>query len=477
MKKVVTIIYLFALLLFGACRENVSNTHPLKEDTVVNYLQEPGESFDQRMEWWRDARFGMFIHFGPYAVPAGMYDGKEVKGIGEWIMNNAHIPVADYEKFAKEFNPQKFDADTWAKIMKDAGMKYVVITSKHHDGFALWDSKVSDYTIVKYSPYGKDLLKALSAACKKEGIRFGLYHSIMDWHHPQAQSVNYPDYNTRDSTKVNPEFRSYFESYLKPQLKELIENYDPDILWFDGEWIPDYTHEMGQELYQYIRSLKPSIIINNRVDKGRQGMQGMNASDDKQYAGDFGTPEQEILAGTADVDWESCMTMNDTWGFKKNDNNWKSANTLVQNLIEAAAKGGNYLLNVGPTPEGEIPAPSVERLREIGQWLQVNGESIYGTGRLDHHFSQGENIWYTRKKDESLIYAIAFETPGKEITLDYVAPEQGSTIMLLGYEQPLNYTYTPDGGLKINVPQEALAKIGKTHAWTFKIKGQERNKS
>jgi alpha-L-fucosidase len=185
-----------------------------------------------------------------------------------------------------------------------------------------------------------------------------------DWHQPDAESKK--DYTHQNTT--NPDFTRYRETYLKPQLTELIKKYDPEVLWFDGEWIPEWTEDQGKDLYNYLRNLKPSLIINNRVGKGRSGMQGMNAY--KDAAGDFGTPEQEILEGTSDSDWESCMTMNDTWGFKKSDNNWKSAETLIDNLVDIAAKGGNYLLNVGPTAEGLIPTPSVERLGEMGKWLR-----------------------------------------------------------------------------------------------------------
>lgn len=357
--------------------------------------------------------------------------------------------------------------------MKEAGMKYMVITSKHHDGFGLWDSKVSDYDIVDFSPYGQDILKALSEACKEEGIRFGVYHSIMDWHHPQAQGLNYPEYNTQDSLKMNSRFPEYYTNYLKPQVTELIENYDPEIIWFDGEWIHEYTHEMGQEMYQYLRELKPSVIINNRVDKGRQGMQGMNKEDDD-YAGDFGTPEQEILEGAANVDWESCMTMNDTWGYKLNDHNWKSAEVLIHNLIDVASKGGNYLLNVGPTAEGEIPEPSLERLQEMGNWLRTNGEVVYGTEKLKAHFKQGDDIRFTKKREEQIIYAISLKAPKKDLVLKFVKPLEGSKIELIGSDIPLNYTYSEEEGLIINIPEDALSATGNKYAWGFKINGVER---
>jgi len=335
-------------------------------------------SKDERMKWWREARFGMFIHWGLYAVPAGEWKGKQIPGIGEWIMERADIPVSEYEQLAGQFNPVKFDADEWVRIAKNAGMKYIVITSKHHDGFCLWDSKVTDYDIVDAAPFKRDVLGELSGACKKQGIGLCFYHSIMDWHHPDAQSPFYPNYN--DSKQSNPNFARYAENYMKPQLKELITNYGPlGVLWFDGEWIKDWTEPQGKDLYNYVRDLQPDILINNRVGKGRKGMEGLSKGD-QEYAGDFGTPEQQIPAkGLPGVDWESCMTMNDTWGYKSYDHNWKSNEDLLRKLADIASKGGNFLLNVGPTPEGLIPGPSVERLAAMGEWIKVNGESIYGT--------------------------------------------------------------------------------------------------
>ncbi|WP_303300846.1 alpha-L-fucosidase [Flavivirga jejuensis] len=470
--KAFMVVFICVSLL--SCKEH--KKQELTQVENVNYLEESKEDFNKRMTWWREAKFGMFIHWGPYAVPAGIYQEKEINGVvgGEWIMNDAQIPIKEYEAFSKQFVPTNFDANKWASLIKEAGMKYVVITSKHHDGFALWDSKVSEYDIVDYTSYGKDILKQLSEACKKQGIKFGLYHSIMDWHHPQAQAINEPEYNSgeHDHTRINPEFPSYLENYLKPQLKELIESYDPEILWFDGEWMPEYTHENGLELYQYIRSLKPSIIINNRIDKGRQGYQGMN-NDDFDYAGDFGTPEKQILAGTSTMDWESCMTMNDTWGYKKTDDNWKSAETLVHHLIDAAAKGGNYLLNVGPKADGIIPEPSVERLETIGKWLSVNNEAIFKTEKLIGNYQQGETIKYTKKKGQSVYFAISLVQPNKEITFKHLQPEPNSKVMLLGYDEPLEWEFIEGKGLTIKISKTVLEEVGKTEAWTFKINGKE----
>ena len=339
---------------------------------------ESQEQRDARMKWWREARFGMFIHWGLYAIPAGEWNGKEVKGIGEWIMHYGQIPVADYEKLASQFNPTKFDAKKIAQTAKDAGMKYIVITSKHHDGFALFDSKVSQYDVMDATPFKRDILKELADATREQGLKMCWYHSIMDWHHPDAQAPFYPKYSR--SGQSNPNFQRYVDNYLKPQVKELLTNYGPiGVMWFDGEWVPEWTEEMGKDMYAYCRSIQPDVIVNNRVGKGRKGMQGMSRNPDD--AGDFGTPEQEVppTGFPPGVDWESCMTMNKTWGFKKNDHEWKSKTELIRTLIETASKGGNFLLNVGPTAEGEIPDASVERLAAIGKWMKVNGESIYGS--------------------------------------------------------------------------------------------------
>ena len=357
-----------------------------KNFAVANGWQSAGSNEtsaerDQRMKWWREARFGMFIHWGLYAVPAGEYNGQRSKRIGEWIMDWASIPRAEYEKFAPRFNPVKFDAREWVRIAKDAGMKYMVITSKHHDGFSMFDSRVSKYDIVDATPYRKDPIRALADEAKKQGLKFCFYYSILDWHHPSA----YVDAPGKDPTAGNrqtllkPGTKDEYVKYMKEQLRELVTGYDPAVLWFDGEWQDWWTEADGKDLYQYVRSLKPGIIINNRVGKGRKGMEGLSKTD-QQYSGDFGTPEQQIPpTGLPGIDWESCMTMNDTWGFKFYDDNWNSAETIIRNLIDIASKGGNYLLNVGPTADGLIPQPSVERLAEVGRWMRVNGESIYGT--------------------------------------------------------------------------------------------------
>jgi alpha-L-fucosidase len=380
MKRLMTqIAYLSFIIVFCSA---IAKAQPLTSGNGAKRSNaEAKAERDRRMKWWREARFGMFIHWGIYAALAGEYKGQRSNGVGEWIMEWANIPRAEYEKFAPQFNPVKFDAAEWVRIAKDAGMKYIVITSKHHDGFSIYDSKVSNYDIVDATPYKKDPIKMLAAEAKKQGLKFCFYYSILDWHHPSQ----YGDTAGKDptaghgKTKIYPDQKEGYIKYMKEQLRELITSYDPAVLWFDGEWVDWWTEEDGEELYQFLRNLKPNLIINNRIGKGRKGMEELNKND-QEYSGDFGTPEQQIPAnGLPGVDWESCMTMNDTWGFKFYDDKWKTTEALIRNLIDIASKGGNYLLNVGPTAEGLIPQQSVERLVEIGKWMKVNGEAIYGT--------------------------------------------------------------------------------------------------
>ena len=446
MKKIVFVCLLLAVGFCGTAQTKIA--------------KETQEERETRLKWWNDATFGLFIHWGAYAVPAGEYKGVPLKKgeVGEWIMHQANVPTNEYEAWVKQFNPVKFDAKEWVRVAKDAGVKYIVITSKHHDGFCLWNSKVTNYDIMDFAPFKRDILRELTNECKAQGIRICFYYSIMDWHQPDAESKKeYPHQNT-----PSPQWSNYRENYLKPQLAELVKNYDPGVLWFDGEWIPEWTEPQGKNLYYYLRGLKPNLIINNRVGKGRKGMSGMNAYQDA--AGDFGTPEQEILEGTANYAWESCMTMNDTWGFRKDDQNWKSAATLVHNLVDIAAKGGNYLLNIGPTAQGLIPPPSVERLAEMGKWLRINGEAIYATNSIKT-YKEGENIKFTESKNSQFVYAIATKLEGKTLTINSIKSKPNAKVFMLGVKQPLKAVINPDGSTTVTLP----AQLPCEYAWTVRL--------
>ena len=364
---------MLAHLLLGLLSLQTPSTHKSAQAVTVGKRDTPAQH-DQRMAWFRDARFGMFIHWGLYSVPAGYWNGSEVPGAAEWLQYTAKVKPEDYEPLQQQFNPVNFDAKKWVSIAKNAGMKYIVITSKHHEGFAMWPSKLGTWNI-GYTAFKRDPLKELAVACKEAGIKLCFYHSIMDWHAPNYLPRR--SWDTRDASHADME--AYIK-YMKAQLKELLTNYGPiGLLWFDGEWEDTWTHDRGKDLYFYIRSLQPKIIVNNRVDTGRNGMAGMTGKG-TDFVGDYGTPEQTIPAnGIPGQDWESCMTMNDTWGFSAHDHNWKSSTTLIRNLVDCASKGGNYLLNVGPTSLGEIPDASIERLGQVGDWMHKYADSVYGT--------------------------------------------------------------------------------------------------
>ncbi len=422
---------------------------------VISASAQVPETPDQRakrMSWWKEAKFGLFIHWGIYSVAAGEYNGQ--KNYGEWLMNEARIPVPEYEKFAPQFNPVQFDADEWVRLARNAGMKYIVITSKHHDGFSMFNSAVSDYDIADRTPFQRDPMAELANACRKYGLKLCFYHSIMDWHHPKANKEGWAEYR---------------DKYMYPQLKELLTRYgDIGVLWFDGEWIDEWTEEQGKELYRYVRSIQPDLIVNNRVGKGRNGMQGMNTSNDA--AGDFGTPEQEILGEKSALDWESCMTMNSHWGYNKNDKDFKSSDELIWNLADIVAKGGNFLLNIGPTAQGTFPAECTQRLEAIGQWMTVNGASVHGAHAWVH-WQEGDDIRYCAG-DKNKVFVTFRGQEKTQLLLRKIRPVRGSRISMLGYRDTLSWQQTPDGVL-IQLPplnKRPLNNSGNS-IWVLEIKG------
>ncbi len=326
---------------------------------------------DARMSWWRDARFGMFIHFGLYSIPGGEWAGKTDHA--EWIRTTAQIPLDEYDKLRARFNPVAFNAVEWASRARRAGMRYLVITSKHHDGFCMFDAKATDFDVMN-TPFRRDVMKEIVEGCRREGVVPCFYHSIMDWHHP--------DYLPRrdwekDRSTEGAQF-DRFVSYLQSDVTDLLTNYGKiGVLWFDGEWENTWSHDWAKQLNDTCRSLQPDLIINNRVDVTRGGMAGLSTGEN---FGDFGTPEQEIPAtGLPGVDWETCMTMNDNWGWNSHDTHWKSSQDLVRKLCDIASKGGNFLLNIGPRGDGSFPPEAIARLDEIGRWMDVNGDAIHGT--------------------------------------------------------------------------------------------------
>jgi alpha-L-fucosidase len=332
-----------------------------------DWVGEPPEFKDlrwvetDRMKWFREARFGLFIHWGVYAVPAGVWKGKSVVQAGEWIKFSANIPTAEYKEFGKGFTAANYDPKAWARLARTAGMKYVVITSKHHDGFVLFDSAASDWNAVKASAAGRDLLAPLAAAVRAEGLKFGCYYSqVQDWTNPGGAFF-------KGGKQYPPAQPGEFDEYLKktalPQVREVLDRYQPDIFWWDT---PGSISKERAQPFADLLAQHPSIISNDRLGGG--------------FKGDTLTPEQHIPPrGYPGKMFEVCMTMNSTWGFKTSDTRWKSVRDLLRNLSDISSKGGNFLLNVGPTADGRIPEASVERLEAVGRWMQVNGEAIYAT--------------------------------------------------------------------------------------------------
>ncbi len=322
-------------------------------------LNETKEEFESRMQWFSDAKYGMFIHFGLYSQLGGVWKGENIPKYAEWIQANADISPQEYALLTHSFNPVNFNANAIVKIAKKAGMKYIVITTKHHEGFCLWDSKYTSFDVGS-TPFKRDILKELSDACKKNGIKFGTYYSIFDWHHPsQERNVNGKDAETPwANNKMKEGKKAEYVTYMKNQIKELIDNYNTDLIWFDGDWANWWTNNDGIDLYSYIRVLKPNVIINNRVAKR------------KLFLKDYDTPEQTHYDKPVESAWEACYTLNDNWGFKAVDNNWKTPDEVYKKLKSINGNGGNLLLNIGPDRTGKVPAESVKILLKVGEMLK-----------------------------------------------------------------------------------------------------------
>src|SRR5438552_8388659 len=357
---------------------------------------------ERRMKWWHEAKFGMFIHWGLYSV----------LGRHEWVMEMEGIPATEYQELAKRFNPKPNAARDWARLAKRAGQKYMVMTTKHHEGFCLFDTKTTNFCAPKQGP-GRDLVKEYVDAARAEGLRVGFYYSLMDWHHPDgARCAN------------DEAARRRFVDYIHTHIRELMTNYGKvDILWYDVAWPLDAKGWESEKMNEMVFKLQPDIIVNNR----------------NKLPGDFSTPEQRIEAAEVGRAWETCMTMNDSWGYQRADDNWKSAKTLVRNLVECAQGGGNYLLNLGPKGDGSIPVESVQRLTEVGRWMDKHGPTIYETERsqVDSSGMAG----FTRKGNT--LYVQVYNWPG-------------STVAVGGLRTKVNSAKLFTTGRKVDVKQEDL---------------------
>jgi alpha-L-fucosidase len=346
------------------------------------------------MDEFMAMRFGMFIHWGPVSLR-----GTEIG----WSRSH-EVPAAEYDNLYKELNPVLFDADAWVKAAKNAGMKYLTITAKHHDGFCLWPSAFTSYGMMS-SPYKKDIVGALAQACKKQGIRFCIYFTILDWHDP-----NYPMHNDGKGLYSNGDMKA-FRTTIKNELKELVTRYNPYMLWFDGGWEEPWTDAMGVDLYTYLKGLKKDLVINNRLGKEITAVDN-KVVDVTKMIGDYDTPEQQVGKINMDFPWESCITICNQWAWKPNDQ-MKSLKDCLQTLIKTASGNGNLLFNVGPMMDGRMEQRQVERLQQMGSWLKKYGESIYGTN--GGPYSPNANYSATRKGNN--VYVHLFEADKTAIIL------------------------------------------------------------
>ncbi len=423
---------------------------------------------EQRIRWWREARFGMFIHWGLYSIPAGVWKDKtNAAGYSEWIMFSEKIPAKEYELLAQRFNPVKFDAKAWVATAKKAGMKYMILTAKHHDGFSMFKSRLTPYNIVDATPFQRDVTRELSDACSESGLRFGCYYSIdRDWYRPQGPGNDYRQNNVWDYPESRKaDFDRYFSTFAKPQVEELLTNYRPDLLWFDE--IDMKSDAQVEQLYQTIRKLWPACIINSRIKACNFPAQLPPPHCDYITSGD-----NEILDKAPGFEWENPGTMNTSYGYNQNDHDWVHAKEVVFRLVDIVSKGGNYLLNVGPTSEGLIPQPSIDRLMEVGAWLETNGEAIYGTSpwKVFHDGPPLERKAVNARKENNetavdirftakgkSIYAICLAWPDKQVLVRAlsrkgVLAKNIASVRMLGSTDQVKWHQANDG-LSLSVPR------------------------
>ena len=419
------------------------------------------KEYEKRMEWYQDARFGMFIHWGLYSIPAR----------GEWVRSVEEIPEEEYLPFMKEFDARDYNPKQWAKEAKAAGMKYVVLTAKHHDGFCLFDSKYTDYKVTN-TPAGRDLIKEYVEALREEGLKVGIYFTLLDWHHPDYPHYGdriHPMRNHKECGNENRDFSRYTE-YLYNQVEEICTNYGQiDIIWFDFSYDDMRGEKWGAtKLINMVRSLQPQVIIDNRLEASGEGRGSLYECDPTPYHGDFVSPEQIIPPeGICDKEgkpmvWEACFTMNNNWGYCANDHYYKPASMLIKKLVECVSKGGNMILNVGPDARGNIPEESVQILTEVGKWMKKNGESIYGCG-----ISKLEKPdWgrYTQKGD--IIYAHVYETPLGALPLYGIGPDKLESVTYLADGSEVN---RGEAWNTVLYPDVAFVSFGDDPVFTYPL--------
>jgi len=396
--------------------------------------RESAADHDARMAWWREAKFGMFVHWGIYSITGGEYKGQKLPNSAEWMMNRGKIPIAEYEQYAAQFNPTGFDADTFVRLAKEAGMKYIVITAKHHDGFSMFASKASHYNVVEATPFKRDIMKELSEACQRQGLRFGFYYSqAQDWHHPGGVGNNW------DSSIKRVSVDEYVREKAYPEAKQLLTEYGPiSIFWWDTP--RDMSKEALDLLYS-TRELQPGLITNDRLGEG--------------YPGDHQTFERNIPSqGPDHPDWEVCMPISGSWGFKRGDTSFKPAATLIRNLADIASKGGNYLLNVSPTGDGTLLLQAVERLQAVGAWMKVNGESIYGTSASPFGRLAWGRCTAKQTADGTSLYLHVFDWPKDGRLLVPGLKNRAVSGRLLADDTPVKTRQTPEG-LEVSLPAKA----------------------
>jgi alpha-L-fucosidase len=392
---------------------------------------------DTKQQWFKDAKYGLFIHWGLYSILAGEYNGVKTDRIAEWIENHLNIPVEEYEKLAEQFHPTQFHADAFVKRAKEEwGMKYIVLTAKHHEGFAMYDSKVSDFNVVKATPYGKDILKELQLACEKYDVRLGFYYS-------QAQDWDDPNGFMADKDNSQKDFQKYLDEKCKPQVKELLENYGKiSLIWFDTPM--GITVDQTQELIDLVKSIQPNCLLSGRTGN---------------HMGDYMTTGDNYIPRLPyDGDWEIPATVNDTWGYNKFDTNWKKPDDILQRLLKIVSRGGNYLLNVGPTADGVVPQACVDVLNEVGKYVTENGEAIYGTKTVGIYPYEIPGIEFTRREHKLYVHVLS---PRIRIELLNIGNKLTGAYLVSNHQQ-LEYftgiTCEGDGVVEVGLPKELHGK-------------------